>query len=241
MYLKMNIPRVTNAIIFLIVLFIAVYPATAQQMGRVQITSLNAKGGIVPFIDVVVEGEQIKRNLETVGIGEEYENGGLIELPVGVYHVTSRNGNYYPFRRAAFRVEAGKTLHINVFPPIRVLMQALIVDERGARDEYDFAPPLKYDTFNIPSSAEPLLDLLIRYEKKREHKAATEYTGSRLDGGVMVSYNNIAIYANKVRFNQKEMKLEAIGKIVFEDGRRRTRAHRLIMSLNGEAPVVIAR
>ncbi|MDQ3755391.1 MAG: carboxypeptidase-like regulatory domain-containing protein [Acidobacteriota bacterium] len=137
MYLKMNIPRVTNAILFLNVLCIVAHPATAQQMGRVQITSLNARGETVPFIDVVVEGEQINRKLETVGIGDEYENSGLIELPVGVYRVTSRNENYYPFRRAAFRVEAGKILNINVFPPIRVLMQALIVDERGARDEYD--------------------------------------------------------------------------------------------------------
>ncbi len=57
----------------------------------------------------------------------------------------------------------------------------------------------------------------------------------------MVSYNNLAIYADKVRFKKKEMKLEAIGRIVFEDGKRRTRARKLIVNLNGEAPTIIVR
>ena len=77
--------------------------AVAQQTGKVQITSLNLKGEIVPFVDVIIEGNGITRKLSAKGVGDEYENGGLVELPVGVYRITTRKGNYFDFQRAPFR------------------------------------------------------------------------------------------------------------------------------------------
>lgn len=238
MNLKMNIFRIANLGGIIGLLFVCIYSSHAQETGKVQISSLNLEGEIVPFINVIIEGKGFKRELETVGVGDEYENSGLIELPIGIYRITSKNGNYYPFRRSEFLVESGKVIKINVFPVLQVLMQALVLDERGMRDEYQFAPPPKYSSFKVPNTSDTPLDLLIRYDGKQSRKGVIEYTGNQIVGGAMVSYNTLAIYAKRFRFNEKRLRLEAEDNVILEDGKNRISLNKVVVSFENGVPKI---
>jgi hypothetical protein len=206
----------------------------------VKISSLNSNDELVPFLEVIVEGNGLKRTLETTGGGDEYENGGLIHLPPGIYQITTKNYNYYPFRRAPFSVEDGKTLQINVCPILEVLMQALVFDQkRGMHDEYRFARRPKYASFKVANKSTEPLDLLIRYDRQRSRRRMIEFTGNRLIGGAMATQNAIAIYAHRFRYSQRTLLLEAEGGVILEDGTNRTHLKRLVVSFkNGVAEIL---
>src|SRR4051812_1272679 len=112
MNFKILVSRTARLTVIAALLLNCISPSTAQQLGKVQISSLNVKDEIVPFIDVIIEGNGIRRELVTSGVGDEYENGGLIELPVGTYRVTTRKRTYFDFRRAAFQVRPGTVTKI---------------------------------------------------------------------------------------------------------------------------------
>jgi hypothetical protein len=214
--------------------------AVAQQTGRVKISSLNPSDELVPFLNVIIEGNGLKRTLETIGVGDEYENGGLIDLPPGIYQITTNNCNYYPFQRAPFRVEAGTTLQINVCPVLEVLMQALVIDQkRGMHDEYQFARRPKDASFRVAHTSTEPLDLLIRYDRKHFRRGITEFTGNRIVGGAMATHNAIAIYAHRFRYNQRTSLLEAEGGVILEDGTSRSHLKRLVVSFKNGVPEIL--
>lgn len=210
--------------------------SAAQQTGKVQISSLNVKGEIVSFIDVIIEGNGIKRELETIGVGDEYENGGLVELPVGIYRITSRNGNYFEFRRAAFRVRPGTMTRINVCPLLYVRMQMLMED---GSDRYVVAPKPTYDVYHVPHSPDKDISMEVRYGKKRKTGNSVDYESSALaDRKVMVSYDALSIYADKLRFDRKQFTLSASGDVIIEDGTQRINANSVTVRFNNGQPEV---
>lgn len=210
--------------------------SAAQQTGKVQISSLNLKDEIVPFIDVIIEGNGITRKLMTKGLGDEYENGGLLELPVGIYGVTSRNGNYFEFRRALFRVEPGTVTRINVYPLLYVREQILMSD---GSDRYDLAPTPVYDVYNVPHGPNKDMSMLVRYGKKSKSGDDVDYESRALaDGKVMVSYDALSIYADKVRFDHKKFTLTAFGDVIVEDGTQRIKADSVTVRFNNGTPEV---
>ena len=214
---------------------------SAQQTGKVQITSLNLNEEIVPFIDVIIEGNGIRRELQSSGAGDVYGNGGVVELPVGIYSITTRNGNYFDFRRAAFRVRPGVVTTINVHPVLLVRMQMLMSD---GSDRYMLAPKPAYDLYSIPHGP---VQMLIRYDKKRKSRDYVDYEGSGLarrgvarpiDRVVMVSYDALAIYAAKIRFDRKKFTLTAQGDLTIEDGTQRIKANKVTLRFNNGAPEI---
>jgi hypothetical protein len=208
----------------------------AQQTGKVQISSLNVKEEIVPFINVIIEGNGITRKLGTTGVGDEYENGGLVELPVGIYRITSRNGNYFDFRRATFRVRPGIVTKINVYPLIYVRAQILMSD---GSDRYELAPKPAYDVYNLPHGPDKDISMLIRYGKKRKTGDYVDYESSALaDRKVMVSYDALSIYADKIRFDRKKFTLSAQGDVLVEDGTQRIKANKVTVRFNNGVPEV---
>jgi hypothetical protein len=192
----------------------------------VQISSLNLKDEIVPFIDVIIEGNGIRREFETVGVGDEYEDGGLVELPVGTYRVTSRNGNYFEFRRAAFQVRPGTVTRINVYPALLVRMQMLMSD---GSDRYVFAPKPAYDEYSVPHGPDKAIRMLVRYYKKRVSGAYVDYET------VMVSYDALAVYAERIRFDRKKFTVTAQGNTIVEDGTQRTKSNNVTITFNNGA------
>ena len=217
------------------VLLSSITPAAAQQTGKVQITSLNVKGEIVPFIDVIIEGNGIRRELASKGTGDEYENQGLVELPVGIYQVTTRKRNYFGFRRAPFRVRPGTVTNINICPLLYVRAQALMSD---GSDRYSLAPKPAYDVYTVPHGPDQAMTLLVRYDKKRKTGDYVDYDGAP-DREVMVSYDAIAIYAAKVRFDRKQFTLTAQADVIVEDGTQRLKANNVTLRFNNGTPKVI--
>jgi len=79
MDLKTNISRTAQLTVIVGLLLSYINPSAAQQTGRVQISSLNVKEEIVPFIDVIIEGNGIRRELDSAGV----RAGGCYKLRFG--------------------------------------------------------------------------------------------------------------------------------------------------------------
>lgn len=199
--------------------------------GKLQLTA------IAPSLITIIEGNgvryEVKSNFEA-----KYENDGLIEIPIGVYRITSKKGRFYPFQRASFRVREGSVAKITVSPAIRILGQALISDENGVRDEFDYVPDPQYASFEIARAANASSDLLIRFTEKIERDEFTEYTANKTIGGVMISYDILTIWASRARFNKKKLILEAEGGVIYENGRQQMQEKNLrVIFQKGEAKI----
>jgi hypothetical protein len=228
----MNFSRTAQLIVIVSLLLGYTNFSVAQQMGKVQISSLNLREEIVPFIDVIIEGNGIRRELDSVRVGEEYENGGLVELPVGIYRVTTRNANYFDFRRAPFRVQPGIVTRINVDPLRLIPVQMLMAD---GSDRYELEPKPAYDVYSVPHPPSTAITMLVRYDKKRRSGEYVDYASER---GVMVSYDALAIYANKIRVDRKKLTLSAQGDVIVEDGTQRIKVSNVTVQFKNGAPEI---
>jgi len=236
MNVKTYIVRSAHLIVIVSLLLGSIDSSAAQEMGKVQVTSLNLKGEIVPFIGVIIEGNGITRKLWPTGVGDEYENSGLVELPAGIYRVTSQNGNYFDFRRATFRIRPGVVTTINVYPLLSVRAQILMSD---GSDRYELAPKPTYDVYTVPDAPDNALGMLVRYDKKRKSGEYVDYEGRALaDREVMVSYDALSIYANKVRFHPRKFTLTASGDVIVEDGTQRIKANKVTIRFDNGAPEI---
>ena len=113
-------------------------------------------------------------------------------------------------------------------------MQALMSD---GSDRYVLAPKPVYDEYSIPYGA---IKMLVRYDKKRRSGQYVDYEAraSTVDRGVMVSYDALAIYADRVRFDRKKFTLGAQGNVTVEDGTQRIKANSVTVRFNNGAPEV---
>jgi lipopolysaccharide export system protein LptA len=81
--------------------------------------------------------------------------------------------------------------------------------------------------------------MLIRYGKKRKNGNDVDYESRALaDGKVMVSYDALAIYADKIRFDRKKFTLSAQGDVIVEDGTQRIKANSVTVRFNNGAAEV---
>lgn len=215
-----------------------------QPTGKVQFNVLMPNDVLIPFLYAVIEGENIRKEIP-LSVDDIDDKANLVELPAGIYQVSSRNSNYYAFQRAPFRVNAGMVTKINVFPLIRVQVQMLMAD---GSDKYEFAPKPKYDSFPVPNSPHPTLTMLIRYDEKRKRRNFIEYTSKVCEfrgspeavvRGIMISYDAFTVYADKVRFDNKTYILEAQGNVVIEDGKQRIKANNAVIKFKDGVPEVI--
>jgi hypothetical protein len=135
-----------------------------------------------------------------------------VVLPVGTYNITTRIPSFYPFHRAKFNVIAGKTITINVVPSLRVLARGTSVSSNHLPEAV--APPPKFDEIQVlPKSG---LSGVIQFVTKRIVDGEATYMDA------VFSYDNLTIYAERLRFNQKPFRLMASGaRVVFEDGNER--------------------
>jgi hypothetical protein len=208
-------------------------PTFTQKLptGKLQLTA------IASSLITIIEGNGVKYEVKS-NSEAKYENDGLIEIPVGVYRITSKKGWFHPFHRASFRVWEGVVTKITVSPAIRILMQKLVSDENGIRDEFEYAPEPQYASFEITQVANAPSDLLIRFTEKTERDGFTEYTANKTIGGVMISYDILTIWAPRVRFNGKKLILETEGGVVYENGRQYIHTQNLkVIFQKGEAKV----
>ena len=179
--------------------------STATVVGAV----MDQQGSIIllPKPIVLLEGE--------TGVTEATvdEQGQFrVVLPVGTYNITTRIPSFYPFHRAKFNVIAGKTIMINVAPSLRILVRGTSVSSKDLPDTV--APPPKFDEIQV--LPKPGLSGVIQFVTKRIVDGEATYTDA------VFSYDNLTIYAETLRLNQKPFRLMASGaRVVFEDGNER--------------------
>ena len=187
-------------------------PSSGQSTGKVKGTVLDFNGAaiVTPKPTIVVKGRDQTRELHPDENGD-YE----VELPAGIYSISAEITGFFPFRRAAFRVQPDVTTMINIVPTPRYLVRGTTVGEKAV----DIASPRpRYDSFSPPKTHRGSPDLLIQFIKKRARNKTVFYEGA------VVSYDTLTIYADKLRFNKKMLQLEASGiHVIVEDGKQRMR------------------
>lgn len=209
--------------------------------GKIQFNVLLPNDVLIPFLSVVVEGNSYRKEISLSTV-----KPNSIDVPVGIYRVSSESGNYYyDFQRAAFRVQANTVTKVNIFPLLRVRSQMLMGD---GSDRYEFAPKPKYDSLPVPASPDASLNMLIRYDKKQRVAGSLVYSSnvgefrggsSAKSRGVMVTYDTFAIYADRVRFDPTAFILYADGNVVVEDGQQRIHANTAVVKFKGGVPEIV--
>jgi hypothetical protein len=190
-----------------------------ETTGKVLFTALRVNDSPLYGITALIEGNNLKKEIKLVEKADE--TSFTVELPIGVYRVTTRKTFYdYRFVRSAFRVRSGKVTRINILPPFRVLEQMLVINEKGARDKYHFGAEPKYKTFPVPRNNNDKLQVVVRYDRKKHSGKIITFSGEAL----MLSYDAFSIYAGELRINPETLEIEASGEVILEDGSRRERA-----------------
>lgn len=173
--------------------------------------------GEIPDIKVFVESVTAKREVITDKSGN-YE----IELPTGVYTITATVPEYYPYRRAPFRVRPGTVTIIN-------LDLALI----GADRAYGGGTDIHYEKLSLPYTSDEQLDLLVVYEDRKEDDKFIKYNG------VELYYDALAVYAVNMQLDKRSFRFKANGNVHVENNQQsRAYVRQADISFAGSTPVI---
>jgi hypothetical protein len=226
----MRVEQIAVVVLMLITATVLTASASAQSlsstMGKIKGTVTDPKGAVIPNAIVIIESRQTTQKV----VANE-EGAYEIELPAGLYRISSVVPAYYPFRRASFCVQPLILMTINIAPVLRILTIGLEVTSSGSRQPITTSPSPKYESFSPPHSSGAPLDLLVRFRKRRQHRDNIEYSEA------MASYNALTFYADKMRLDRKTLQLEADGNVVVEDGKQRWRVKRAELEFKAGEPI----
>jgi hypothetical protein len=171
-------------------------------------------------------------------------------VPVDVYSITVRRLTYCSGRRAATHIGAlPETKFDFVLAPCPTEEVGILVNGRLTGEEARAVNPFNYDSFKVRS------ELLLRFGTKRESLKIIDYQGVRLRHavrdrnskevkdeyayvGVMLSYELLTVYADKVKLTKESFEVEAQGNVIVEDAGKRTKANAVRITLRGDKPVI---
>jgi hypothetical protein len=215
---------IKSSLTFLLVLLIFAV-GNAQSLvassGHVKGTVFDSNGAVITNIKVIFETNGLKS--ETITNGEGFYK---IELPVGVYRITTYSPGFCAAQRALFRVQSLSDILLDLTLDVCPIVTTLKMNKSGkfVSEEDRYIDPIKSESFPIRDSSGAPLNLLVRYGKRVEGKGIIEYQGVQYQNGVpssiTVSYDLLTIVADKVRFNRKTLLLEADGRVTVEDGKQ---------------------
>lgn len=204
------------------------FPA-APSTGKVRGTVLDFNEAVIPNATIVFDGGPTKRKVISDESGQ-YE----IALPAGRYRVSvEATEDFQRFRRAPFQVQPNTSTMINVMLatspfPICVLQ---VGTPSKVPQSPKFTPP-KYDSFSPSHSSGRPLELLVQFHKKRRNKGLIKYDR------VMLSYDALTVYADEVRFDPQNLRLQAGGNVIVEDGKERTHAKNAEVEFKEGQPII---
>ena len=191
----------------------------------------DSSGAVVPGAKVVLKSDVASYSALTAVDGT-YQ----IQLPIGRYLIDVRKAGFC-YQRAPFRLLASAVLTIDaVVTPCVIADVVTIENGKGtARDE--LRPAYKVESVVIPDSSSQPLELLITYASREEDAGITNYTGNGAPE-VVATYDNLTVYARRVRFDRKALRIYAEGKVIVEDGTGRSTGERAVLTLGlGKATV----
>jgi hypothetical protein len=118
---------------------------------------------------------------------------------------------------------------INMVPTPCAIAYVITIEngEGTARDE--LRPAFKTESVPIPDSSAQSLELVITYASREEDADTTVYAGNSAPE-VVVTYNNLTIYARRVRFDRRTLRIYPEGSVTVEDGSRHSTCERSVVA-----------
>ncbi len=205
--------EIISAILLSVCVFAFNLSAKAQQatLGRVTGYVFDRQDALILGEEVIIENANFRKSVLPNEDGK-YE----MQLPAGVYSITTKQGTFYPLKRAVFSVESNETVTINIRPTYRILAIFLEVTSKGVREPVEYAAKPNYEEF-LPFSDSPL-NVVIEYQKGKRKGLETEYRN------VKFSHNKQTIYADVLRLNKKNLSVEAEDNVIVdENGQRQSK------------------
>ena len=197
----------------------------AQTKGRINGKVLDLNADPIAFAPITISGETLSKEI----VADEH-GGYEIELPVGLYHISSVVPGFAPFRRASFRIEADTTKTLNLV----LTLGGIICAIGSKKDPYkDGNGPPQYDDVSLSQQPTGEQEVIVRFRLSQEENRIVEYRAGSIDPRVMVSYDVLAIYADKVRLDKTKAIIEAEGRVIVEDGQRRKGAKYVKLEVQG--------
>lgn len=178
---------------------------------------LDTSNATVSGATVVVAGGQSIQTITTT------EDGTFrIVLPAGIYSMEAKQRGFCRARRARFRVSSSSITRLDFRLIVCPVVHSLTLEgDRYRGENASERPPFKEEEFSINSSGFPL-NLLIQYGERVNGPDGNQYSGFTLsDGkrfGGMATYDLLTIYADRMLFEPKSLRLQAQGTVVFARG-----------------------
>jgi Carboxypeptidase regulatory-like domain len=206
---------------FLILVFAGLASATnfPQEVGRVKGKITDNYESVVTYKQVVFESKEKKYETKTNAIGEY-----SIELPAGIYKVTTSTLGFCPYQRALFRVSPSSQILINLVLYACPLANSISLDEKGnyKGELCRYVDAFTNESIQLQSQNIGSNILLIRFGEKQQDKDSVKYRGAKVSNddylGAMASYGSLTIYADTIRFNKDTLLLQGEGHVKLEDG-----------------------
>ncbi|MDQ3748933.1 MAG: carboxypeptidase-like regulatory domain-containing protein [Acidobacteriota bacterium] len=202
--------KIAPAIVLAVCILAFNHSAKAQQtaLGKVIEYVFDRQDAVILGEEVIIENANFRKSVLPNDDGK-YE----VQLPAGVYSITTKQGTFYSLKRAVFSVESNETVTINIRPTYRILAIFLKVTSKGVREPAEYAAKPNYEEF-MPFFNSPL-NVVIEYQKRKRKGLITEYRN------VKFSYNKQTIYADVLRLNKKSLSIEAEGNVIGDENAQR--------------------
>ncbi|MCG3144289.1 MAG: hypothetical protein HONDAALG_01708 [Gammaproteobacteria bacterium] len=174
---------------------------TAKPLGIVKGTVTDSNGNVILGSQISIRNESGESivNLTTDSRGR-FE----VQLPANVkYYITASNTSFAPFQRSPFLVNANTSTVINIIPVFN--------------SNYN-TPMHKYESFPLPLISGEMMYVLFRFNEREQKDETLAYTSK--EQASMMSFNHLAIYANKILFDPRLYRITAENDVLIDDGKR---------------------
>lgn len=161
-------------------------------------------------------GYVVIENLTTKQVWKLHTDDSAVfsaSLPAGTYRITSETRMYLPFRRADFHLEPGSTSMVNLVLHPEFLIRGTTV---GTKRIDRSAPTPHYTSFTVPGAPSDISKGLIRHSGTSTIKGMTVYKYATL------TFDLITVYADEISRDRKQLRFNASGRVIVEDGKERT-------------------
>ena len=183
-------------------------------------------GAIVPGANVSFESAGATYSAATAADGK-YK----IEVPEGRYEISVRKPGFC-YRRAPFRIASSQSLTINAALSVCAIADVLTIENGVSRAHDELRPVYKEESIAVPCGAAEKLEMLIIYGVREEKADTAAYEGNRDFNTVVATYNNVTVYAQRIRFDRKSSHLYAQGNVLIENGSGRSSGEEVTLSFD---------
>jgi hypothetical protein len=196
---------------------------------------------VIPRVSVVFAGQDEERIAVTT-----YDGSYEISLEPGTYEVTARLAGFCPGHRSAIRLLENSEAQVDFqlvdcgfinWIEIPVIDPAAPI--RPPRAEGNLYGEEKLNP--IPATG---LRPLVLYGRREEKGDSTLYFGlldNKRQLPAVFTYNLITLRATTLIYSNKDYSIEALGGVVWKDGKQAWRGSRIKVALNEESPKTVLR